>query len=580
MEIINTGINNTIKSEIKTISNTITYKNLCEEYSDEYKAWKENQLESEKKKLKYYDEIKLSYKDKDKEDQRIESVLNAIDVLDDYSQKRSEEAQKSADIITSFISISGGLFGASIGTFLNENKKIKTVLKNLSQYLDKYVKNKNFNSEMLVQIIPAVLGAFIGGIVSQPVSTLVENNNQKIYKIESERVINNELKDPKSFAILDDNQKKIVDDIVNNKINSNEIKKEYKKSKVNILKISEMTIENLLTKEAKDSLEDISNIEQKESKINIREKDKELLSKILQKIEIDTNDYLENIELAVNKLKMGANIWSVLGAGASVFSFNIGNSKNNKIISSILFLSNIILPPMIIELVSKNILKEGEQIARFQAKQSLRKHPELLYDIDKTKYKNIEIDKFKMDPKEIESNNKGLLNFLCKYIKDKKEYKKLHAKQSIENRKIQKAKGLIDLDQKQLENAKELQKNTFDVLSLYNRNYDKYYEKVESKTTMLQSLGLTLTNLAVAALAPILLIKNGKDINNFFKDLQNKGIKNMKIGDILNTIKGLTQSILSIAIPMATWNILDTHLTKKEKETSRIATMLSLKELE
>ena len=53
-----------------------------------------------------------------------------------------------------------------------------------------------------------------------------------------------------------------------------------------------------------------------------------------------------------------------------------------------------------------------------------------------------------------------------------------------------------------------------------------------------------------------------------------------KIGDIINTIKGITQSAMSIAIPIATWNILDTHLTKKEKETSRIATMLSLKELE
>ncbi len=580
MEITNTGINNTIKSEIKTISNTITYKNLCEEYSDEYKDWKGNQLESEKKKLKYYDEIKLSYKDKDKEDQRIDSVLNAMDVLDDYSQKRAEEAQKSADIITSFISISGGLFGASIGTFLNGNKKIKAVLKNLSQYLDKYVKNKNLNSEMLVQIIPAVLGALIGGIVSQPVSTLVDSNNQKIYKIESENVINNELKDPKSFAILDDNQKKLVDDIVNNKINSDEIKKEYKKSKVNILKISEMTIENLLTKEEEDNLENINNIEQKENKINIKEKDKELLSKMLEKIELDTNDYLENIELAVNKLKMSANIWSVLGVGASAFSFNIGNSKKNKIISSILFLSNIILPPMIIELISKNILKEGEKVARFKAKQNLRKHPELLYDIDKTKYKNIKTDKFKMKLNDVGSNNNDLLSFLYKYIKDKREYKKLHAKQSIKNRKIQKAKGLIDLDQEQLENAKELQKNTFEVLSLYNKNYDKYYEKVESKTTMLQSLGLTLTNLSVAALAPILLIKNSKDINNFLKNLQNKGIKNMKIGDIINTIKGITQSAMSIAIPIATWNILDTHLTKKEKETSRIATMLSLKELE
>ena len=518
-------------------------------YEPAYQSWKSERDILNAKRVEY---LKKNPEKINKDDiKRGETLIRAIDIMDEYSQNYAENMEVATEAVSG-LALEGALFGGiALGGLVSVMKPVRNYLKKISG---------GGKSQWVFQIIPMAAGALIGTIASFPINAWAAKAEVSASRKGRFEAMRKELQNPNGFAVLTEAQIKEAQE------NAKSIKlPEDKKNSIKGLKKSINTVKNMAVdsneykKQRKmfeyelEESERHLNDSMSEQEILEAQKDKQLLTKLVEKIDIASQDYAENTELACTAVNYG-----LLGAGA-LFTMGLNkllNAMKVKSAGKITKISAIasFTAPVILSMMYAKVQKQASRVGRFMMKQELMKNPEqLVYvsDEDASKIADVSVNKDK---------KQNIFKFLVDAWKNNKKYEKYQKTQGKVEKKFYKAVETLELSPEQIKRAKQLQTNTFRTFNKVDENSQKYSESVEALGKSLSyPLIMGLTTLGSIVMGMIMMKKPKKPVD-----------------DTIRVIQAVAANILCLS-PMV---LVEAKITKEQKRASRIADMQAIKELD
>ncbi|MBQ7287123.1 MAG: hypothetical protein IJW73_05115 [Candidatus Gastranaerophilales bacterium] len=528
------------------LSDFVEYK----KHQPEYKEWKENRDDHLAKKVSYIKTNLIANDEFQKDVERAKIVLDAVNVMDEYSQTRAEDMEEVAlsfETALAQIGVYGGGILAALTAALTCGKEL---LGNFNNKSESILKNK----KLLLKLLPAgiVYGACIIAttIFSKFWSAKKQIEASRLGRTEA---MTNDLASVNQFALLDENQKKEVEQIADGiQVDKKEAKKTVNANRgfgiISSLKTIFSPDADLMqkhtdfTKKINKEIADAENLQLNEQQIIEAKKDQELIQTVVEKIDIASQDYAENAELATNSI---TTIAMGIGGGTFVIANKILSKlkiNNSKLISCIAGLGIMIAGAV----TCAKIQKQASRVGRFKAKQELLNNPEQLVYVDEDKYQNNETKASKKERKNFFAN-------IIQIFKDNKEYNEYINKNSVRDTQLRKAKDQVQLTKEQELRAKQLQNNVF-------KMFNKLDEKSQSYSEATEAIGDTVSELvSLVAMIPMMAV-SGK--------IASKG-GSLKFVDML-------KMFASVGIALA----MDIFVTKEQRNASRVANMEAIKEMD
>ena len=522
---------------------------LYKKYEPAYASWKYNRDFAEAKRQKFLEQNPAAVSDEDIQKGR--ALLRAIDVMDEYSQKRAENMEVATEAIVGNGLSLALLSGAALGGLVGNLKPIK-------KFLVKMTKGSKY-AKIIQMGLPMTFGVILGTIASIPLYAWAAKAEVGASRKGRFEAMRKDLKNPKAFAVLDDEQLQTARKKAKGIVLDEEIKKKSGSVKEGLKTLQEMAFDSKEYKQQRKIFE----YELEEDKKHINDdltaeeilnakKDQQLLTKLVEKIDIASQDYAENAELATQTVVTGALAFGAL--------FNILLQKvlhklkiksENKIAAITQVLT--ILVPVIISIFTAQIQKQASRVGRFKVKQELLKHPEQLVYVDDTQTENIN------NIQVVPQKKQGMLKFLKEAWKNNKEYNEYQKTTAKEEKRLYKAIETMELMPEQTENAKRLQKNTFRTFNKIDENSQKYAENIEA--------------LGQAVIYPVSMICSLLGVALGAKFITKSA--NSKLEMASNMSKYITTVLLS-TIPTV---LINAYITKEQKKASRVANMMAINEL-
>lgn len=519
-------------------------------YEPAYPGWKYERDLTESKRQEY---LRRHPESIDQNDiQRGKVLIRAIDVMDEYSQKRAEDMEVATETAVGY-GLDAAIFGgAAVGAVVGNLKPVKNALmKHLGK--DKY-------SKYVGKGLPLGIGALAGMIAAFPMFAWAAKAEVAASRRGRFEAMRKDLKNPKGFAVLTEAQIKEAEKKAQN-IVINDSKKSAFSLSNGLKTIKEMALDSKEYKAHKKQFdlelleaEKHMNDEMTLEEILKAQKDQQLLTKLVEKIDIASQDYAENAELATQALVVGT-----LGFGTL---FNLLLSKALKAMKiksegKITAIAQIVaaIIPVILSIASAQIQKQASRVGRFKIKQDLLNNPSKLVYVADENLADLK------DVNVIQDRKEGLFKFLAHAWENNKEYNNYKKTTAKQEEKFYKAIETLELTPEQMKDAQTLQRNTFKTFNKVDEKSQKYSESIEA-------LGQAIT-------LPISLIFTAVGLIIGTKYLT-KGVKsNSKLEMASNFSKYLTAILLSI-LPSIGINAI---ITKEQKKASRIADMLAINEM-
>ena len=519
-------------------------------YEPAYPGWKYARDAAESKRMEY---LRRHPESIDQNDiQRGKVLIRAIDVMDEYSQKRAEDMEVATETAVGY-GLDAAIFGgAAAGAVIGNLKPVKNFL------IKHFGKNKY--SKYIGKGLPLGIGALAGMIAAFPMYAWAAKAEVAASRRGRFEAMRKDLKNPKGFAVLTEAQIKEAEQKAQNIVIDNRKKSPFSFSN-GFKTLREMATDSREYKAHKKQFdlelleaEKHMNDEMTLEEILKAKKDQQLLTKLVEKIDIASQDYAENAELATQTLVAGTLAFGTL--------FNLLLSKALKAMKiksegKITAIAQIVaaIIPVILSIASAQIQKQASRVGRFKIKQDLLNNPsKLVYVADE----NIADLK---DVNVIQDRKEGLFKFLAHAWENNKEYNNYKKTTAKQEEKFYKAIETLELTPEQMKDAQTLQRNTFKTFNKVDEKSQKYSESIEA-------LGQAIT-------LPISLIFTAVGLIIGTKYLT-KGVKsNSKLEMASNFSKYLTAILLSI-LPSIGINAI---ITKEQKKASRIADMLAINEM-
>ena len=516
-------------------------------YAPEYKNWKEIRNLAETKRLKYLQQNTSEINPQDI--QRSKTLLRAIDVMDEYSQKNAENMEVIAESVINMGLEFAMFVGMGIGLLATKTKPIKKLL-------NKYIKNNTQGSRILT-IGTMLVGGAIGTIAGLPLYAWGAKAEVKASRKGRFEAMRTELKDPKTFAVLTPEQEEQLNINLKNLATIKDKKKPFGKLNENIKALKEMATDSneylLQRMEIEKQLEENEKHYDKEltkEEIETAKKDQQLLTKLVEKIDLASQDYAENAELATGTLiASGFSLGALVSLGYEKLAKKLKWKK-----SSVPAGAGFILA-LAASIAAASIQKQAARVGRYKIKQELMKNPsQLVYVSDE---KTGEITDVEIKPQE----KTGIFKFLKEAWKNNKEFEKWKKTEGAKEKNLSKAMESVELSEEQMKDAKRLQHNTFKTFNKVDENSQKYAESLEA-------LGQTIQY-------PVNLIFSIIGMFLGFKHLDKlSGAKTVK--ESLKPIFEYTSIILLSTVPSI---LINAFITKEQKKASRVADMLAIDEM-
>lgn len=519
-------------------------------YEPAYPGWKYARDLKESKRQEY---LRRHPESIDQNDiQRGKVLIRAIDVMDEYSQKRAEDMEVATETAVGY-GLDAAIFGgAAAGAVIGNLKPVKNFLmKHFGK--DKYTK-------YIGKGLPLGIGALAGMIAAFPMYAWAAKAEVAASRRGRFEAMRKDLKNPKGFAVLTETQIKEAEQKAQNIVIDNGKKSPFSISN-GFKTLKEMATDSKEYRAHKKQFdlelleaEKHMNDEMTPEEILKAKKDQQLLTKLVEKIDIASQDYAENAELATQALVVGT-----LGFGTL---FNLLLSKALKAMKiksegKITAIAQIVaaIIPVILSIASAQIQKQASRVGRFKIKQDLLNNPsKLVYVADE----NIADLK---DVNVIQDRKEGLFKFLAHAWENNKEYNNYKKTTAKQEEKFYKAIETLELTPEQMKDAQTLQRNTFKTFNKVDEKSQKYSESIEA-------LGQAIT-------LPISLLFTGVGLIIGTKYLTKGAKSNSKLEMATNFSKYLTAILLSI-LPSIGINAI---ITKEQKKASRIADMLAINEM-
>lgn len=521
------------------------------QFEPAYEGWHDRREYVEAKRLEY---LRRNPEKIDNNDiQRGKTLIHAIDVMDEYSQKRAEDMEVATETAVGY-GLDAAIFGgAAIGGLIGNLKPVKNSIQ-------KYFKNSK-NKKLIATALPMGVGAIAGIIAAFPLYAWAAKAEIAASRRGRFEAMRKDLKNPKGFAILTDEQAKLAKERAKNIVLESDKKHSFQIGQ-NLKALKDMALDSKEYKAHKKQFD--LELMEAEKHFNDRmtpeevlkaKKDQQLLTKLVEKIDIASQDYAENAELATQTAVVGA-----LGLGTL---FNIALSKFLKAIKiksegKITAISQVvsILIPIALSIAAAQIQKQASRVGRFKIKQELLNNPEkLVYVSDENtgEIKNIAVQKERKD---------NIFKFLTNVWKDNREYNKYKKTTAKEEEKFYKAVETLDLSPEQMKDAQTLQRNAFKTFNKVDEKSQKYSESIEA--------------LGQAVALPISLLFTGAGAAIGTKYLVKSANMKSKLAMASNMSKYLG-IILFSTIPSV---LVNAYITKEQKKASRIANMLAINEMQ
>ena len=476
--------------------------------------------------------------------------------MDEHSQKNAENMEMASETLVGQVVAFASMIGTALGTSLAFAKKGKYVNSThgfLKRFYPKASKDIAF---WTIMMIPMALCSLAATIPAQFAAARLEVAASRRGRYTAMR---EDLKDVKNFAILTDEQ--IAEAEKYAKENPLEYKKEKKKERSTVSEswalFKEFVFNSKVYNAEKAAFNEMlvnqrKNFDKELSaeKIEDAKRDKQLLTQIVEEIDIASQDYAENAELATSALTT-----TIFGFG-SLFSLGlqkvlslckVKSASKAAVISQGLSIA----ATVVASIYQAAIQKEASRIGRFKVKQELLNNPEkLVYVSDEAtgEIKDVVIEKNK---------KQSFFRFLIDVWKDKKAYDNYKKTDALHEKQFMEGVRKLELSKEQLEDAKQLQQNTFMTFNKVDDNSQKYSESVEA------------TGNAIAA--PIVMIASLIGVG--------VGMAGKEPKTILEGSKQFIRYLSCIFASTIPAIIINAIITKKQKQASRVADMVSINEL-
>ncbi len=538
---------------------------LYKQYEPEYSGWKLQRDTQNAKRLEY---LKKHPELNNKQDiQRAQSLLRAIDIMDEYSQKRAEDMEVATETVVGYAMDAAAFIGMGAGLFLCKIKPVEDlilkILKPIGNALKKDFTKTEGSKAIAVQVAGLGFGVLLSMFAAIPLMAWAAKTEVSASRKGRFEAMDKELDNPNGFAVLTNEQIKEAQEIAKG-INveektGNKITKGFQDSWKTVRDMVTDSDEYL-----KQRIEFLQELEERDNRINdnmtpeeieAAKRDKQLLTKIVEKIDIASQDYAENAELGTQTAVLS------LGAFGSLLSLGLNkllNFLNIKSAGKVSAITNIVTGAAVIagSIFAAQIQKHASRVGRYKVKQELMRNPEELIYVDDEKASKLE----NVEPKQ--QKKKSFFKFLAGLYKDNKEYQDYKKKQGKAEKQFYKATEQLELSEKQIKDAVTLQKNTFRTFNKIDENSQKYSESVEALGKALMT-PISLIFATIGGIAAPLIA--------FGKKLPQTKI------EYANSYAKMYGVILLSVLPSI---IMNAAITKEQKKASRVADMMAIKELD
>ena len=533
-------------------------------HTSEYKSWASEQELRQAKRIEY---LKRNPDKINPEDiKRGLILLNAIDVMDEYSQSYAEDMEVATELAKSQINLLFTMGGTALGAAVGLTKPVKKAIRKIA--------GKGKGAALITQLLPSAIGMAVGAAASLPLIIWATKAQVSASRKGRFEAMNKDLKNPATFAILTEEQQKKAEEtaktieLEDNEKKRLEIKKTMSANPLEPIRTLKKYYSG--TKEYNEQKKEFNN-KLKESEKNFdkklteeeilkAKKDQQLLSQIVRKIDLASQDYAENTELATNTLTAIALSGGILTGWVSnkiLNALKIGaGSKLTKIIPWAIGAAI----PLTMNIYSSKIQKQASRVGRFKAKQEMLNNPESFVYVDNKNSDNIDIQK----PEEKKKPN--IFKFLIQAFKDNKEYENYRKTKALEELKLNKALNKIELTEQQKKDAQALQLNVFKTFNKIDEKSQTYSESVEALGEACKEGVLNIGSLLATAYASLSLMKDFGRMDNI--DMVNGIFRMLKKYIVPTTL---------VLIPVV---LLDILTTKEQKKASRVADMQTIQELD
>lgn len=485
--------------------------------------------------------------------QRGKTLIHAIDVMDEYSQKRAEDMEVATETAVGY-GLDAAIFGgAAIGGIIGNLKPVKSAL-------NKYFKNSK-NQKLITTALPLGAGAIAGIIAAFPLYAWAAKAEIAASRRGRFEAMRKDLKNPKGFAVLTDEQMKLAQEKAKEVVLEADKKPHFQIGQsMKALKDMALDSKEYLAHKKQFDLELMEAEQHFNDKMTPEEilkakKDQQLLTKLVEKIDIASQDYAENAELATQTAVAGTlalgTLFNLL-LSKSLKAFKIKSEGKITAISQVIS----VIIPIVFSIAAAQIQKQASRVGRFKIKQDLLNNPEkLVYVSDENieGIKDISVEKNKKE---------NIFKFLKNAWKNNKEYNQYKATAAREEEKFYKAVETLDLTPEQIKDAETLQRNTFKTFNKVDEKSQKYSESIEA---LGQSVALPISLLFTGAGAAIGTKYLVKSVN-----MKSKLAMASNVSKYLGVI--LLSTIPSIFI--------NAYITREQKKASRIANMLAINEMQ
>ena len=485
--------------------------------------------------------------------QRGEILLRAIDIMDEYSQKKAENMEAATEPVISMGLEFSSLLGMAAGGLLGSIKPIGKFFAKIVAKGSKYKKLAGIG-------VPAAIGFVAGTLAAFPLMAWGARAEVSASRKGRFEAMRNELKNPNGFAVLTEKQMEDALDFSRAVVLEEDKKKSLtKKLTGGLSSLKDMATDSKEYKQQKklfelEILEDEKNIDRElsEEEILAAKRDQQLLTKLIEKIDIASQDYAENSELATQTAILG------IGATGGILSIGLEKILTKMKVQSAQKIGAItkslsVAAFLIMGIFAAQINKHASRVGRYKVKQELMKNPNNFVYVDDTKADEIK------DAEVIPHKKQNIFSFLINCWKENREYMKYKKTIGKDERRLFKAMEEIELSPEQLKAAKQLQKNTFRTFNKIDENSQKYAENIEALGQAIAYPINTVFSIIAAVFATPYLMKEAKN--------------NVEKAQNYSKYFGIVALSLIPAI------IINAIINKEQKKASRIADMKTIDEL-
>ena len=527
-----------------------TINQITQTYKNEYSTWRETKDMNSAKRQEYLRRNPDKINDYDL--QRAKILLNSVDMMDKSTSSKTEDADTVFDSLTSFGLGYAAVGGTALGLLIS---KLGFVKKGIEKITAKNPKSKN-----IVSMGITALSGVLGILGAYPAYSFLSKIESKIYRKRKFETIEKELNDPKIFAVLDENQKKVFEKNlaeIEAQERKNSFTKEVKKDLKSIKQLTQEAIfyEKKQKEFAKKYERDISLQENELSEKEIKDakKDRVLLLVMLREINTNAQSYTEKMQSITD------NLITLSFALGSLFTLGYERiAKSLKLKSSSLPAGMGLFMLMGSTFFASWAQKRAGLVGRFKAKQDLMQNPEQLIYVSSKKTSTINDEDIEINTKQ-KSNS---LKFLKEFFKNNKEYNEWKKTKGLSGKDISKAIENIELSPEQIQDGKRLQRNLFKTLYKVDKNTRNYSSQID---LMAESTKFPVA-LLFGSIGSVWGMKHLAKLRSAVKPQ-----------DVFKQSAKYIGTISLFTLPSL---IVNSYFAKAQKMGARISDMMTMKELE